>query len=163
MVIRCFGDDLAGFVHDDFHGPPPIQPFFLNVRSSTTTPAKDPLRRGRGPQATPASALPPVQPQPVPPSPPVPLPPEVPLQPAQPASPPLQPAHLVSSLQSLSHLALRSLLGRLGKTGVGTSHKPRRYFQSGHQHKYRGPGPGPSHPINIPGGSPPTPLRPRLW
>jgi hypothetical protein len=25
MVIRCFGDDLAGFVHDDFHGPPPIQ------------------------------------------------------------------------------------------------------------------------------------------
>ena len=27
MVIRCFGDDLAGFVHDVFHGPPPIQPF----------------------------------------------------------------------------------------------------------------------------------------
>jgi hypothetical protein len=25
MVIRCFSDDLAGFVHDDFHGPPPIQ------------------------------------------------------------------------------------------------------------------------------------------
>ena len=25
MVIRCVGDDLAGFVHDDFHGPPPIQ------------------------------------------------------------------------------------------------------------------------------------------
>ena len=25
MVIRCFGDDLAGFVHDDFQGPPPIQ------------------------------------------------------------------------------------------------------------------------------------------
>jgi hypothetical protein len=25
MVIRCFGDDLAGFVHDDFHVPPPIQ------------------------------------------------------------------------------------------------------------------------------------------
>ena len=64
---------------------------------------------------------------------------------------PLPLVHLVS---------LRSLLGRLGKTGVGTSHKPRRYFQSGHQHKYRGPGPGPSHPINIPGGSPPTPLRP---
>ena len=60
---------------------------------------------------------------------------------------PLPLVHLVS---------LRSLLGRLGKTGVGTSHKPRRYFQSGHQHKYRGPGPGPSHPINIPGGSPPT-------
>ena len=25
MVIRCFGDDLAGFVHDDFHVPSPIQ------------------------------------------------------------------------------------------------------------------------------------------
>ena len=25
MVIRCVGDDLAGFVHDEFHGPPPIQ------------------------------------------------------------------------------------------------------------------------------------------
>ena len=25
MVIRCLGDDLAGFVHDEFHGPPPIQ------------------------------------------------------------------------------------------------------------------------------------------
>src|ERR1700676_4988273 len=25
MVIRCFGDDLTGFVHDGFHGPPPIQ------------------------------------------------------------------------------------------------------------------------------------------
>jgi hypothetical protein len=25
MVIRCFGDDLAGFVHDDFHAPPPMQ------------------------------------------------------------------------------------------------------------------------------------------
>jgi hypothetical protein len=25
MVIRCFGDDLAGFVHDDFHVPPPNQ------------------------------------------------------------------------------------------------------------------------------------------
>ena len=25
MVIRCFRDDLADFVHDDFHGPPPIQ------------------------------------------------------------------------------------------------------------------------------------------
>ena len=25
MVIRCFGDDLAGVVHDDFHVPPPIQ------------------------------------------------------------------------------------------------------------------------------------------
>jgi hypothetical protein len=24
MVIRCFGDDLTGFVHDGFHGPPPI-------------------------------------------------------------------------------------------------------------------------------------------
>jgi hypothetical protein len=24
MVIRCLGDDLAGFVHDEFHGPPPI-------------------------------------------------------------------------------------------------------------------------------------------
>ena len=57
---------------------------------------------------------------------------------------PLPLVHLVS---------LRSLLGRLGKTGVGTSHKPRRY-QSSHQHKYRGPGPGPSHPINIPGGLP---------
>jgi hypothetical protein len=26
MVIRGFGDDLTGFVHDGFHGPPPIQP-----------------------------------------------------------------------------------------------------------------------------------------
>ena len=25
MVIRCFGDDLAGFVDDDFHAPPPMQ------------------------------------------------------------------------------------------------------------------------------------------
>ena len=25
MVIGCFGDDLAGFVHDDFHAPPPMQ------------------------------------------------------------------------------------------------------------------------------------------
>ena len=25
MVIRCYGDDLAGFVHDGFHVPPPIQ------------------------------------------------------------------------------------------------------------------------------------------
>jgi hypothetical protein len=25
MVIRCFGDDLAGFVHDVSHVPPPIQ------------------------------------------------------------------------------------------------------------------------------------------
>src|SRR5882762_320195 len=25
MVIRCFGDDLAGFVHDASHVPPPIQ------------------------------------------------------------------------------------------------------------------------------------------
>jgi hypothetical protein len=24
-VIRCFCDDLAGFVHDVFHVPPPIQ------------------------------------------------------------------------------------------------------------------------------------------
>jgi hypothetical protein len=24
VVIRCFGDDLAGFVHDDFHTPPPM-------------------------------------------------------------------------------------------------------------------------------------------
>jgi len=23
MVIRCLGDDLARFVHDEFHGPPP--------------------------------------------------------------------------------------------------------------------------------------------
>src|SRR3981189_866190 len=23
MVIRCLGDDLARFVHDKFHGPPP--------------------------------------------------------------------------------------------------------------------------------------------
>ena len=25
MVIRCFGDDLAGFVDDDFHALPPVQ------------------------------------------------------------------------------------------------------------------------------------------
>ena len=25
MVIRCLGDDLAGFVHDVFHVTPPIQ------------------------------------------------------------------------------------------------------------------------------------------
>jgi hypothetical protein len=25
MVVRCFGDDLADFIHDDFHGPPLIQ------------------------------------------------------------------------------------------------------------------------------------------
>ena len=25
VVIRCLGDDLAGVVHDEFHGPPPIQ------------------------------------------------------------------------------------------------------------------------------------------
>ncbi|MBO4228521.1 hypothetical protein [Bradyrhizobium neotropicale] len=25
MVIRCFGDSLAGFVHDHFHAPPPMQ------------------------------------------------------------------------------------------------------------------------------------------
>ena len=25
MVIRCFGDDLAGFVHDVSHVPPPSQ------------------------------------------------------------------------------------------------------------------------------------------
>jgi hypothetical protein len=25
MVIRCFGDDFSGFVHNDFHVPPPIQ------------------------------------------------------------------------------------------------------------------------------------------
>jgi hypothetical protein len=25
MVIRCLGDNLSGFVDDDFHGPPPIQ------------------------------------------------------------------------------------------------------------------------------------------
>ena len=25
MVIRCFCDDLAGFVHDVFQVPPPIQ------------------------------------------------------------------------------------------------------------------------------------------
>ena len=25
MVIRCFGDDLAVFVHDDFHVLPPIE------------------------------------------------------------------------------------------------------------------------------------------
>ena len=25
MVIGCFGDDFSGFVHDDFHVPPPIQ------------------------------------------------------------------------------------------------------------------------------------------
>jgi hypothetical protein len=25
MVIRCFSDDLAGFVHDVSHVPPPIQ------------------------------------------------------------------------------------------------------------------------------------------
>ena len=25
MVIRCFRDDLAGFVHDVFQVPPPIQ------------------------------------------------------------------------------------------------------------------------------------------
>jgi hypothetical protein len=25
MVIRCFGDDFAGFVNDDFHMPPPIE------------------------------------------------------------------------------------------------------------------------------------------
>ena len=25
MVIRCFGDDFAGFVDDDFHAPPPMQ------------------------------------------------------------------------------------------------------------------------------------------
>ena len=63
---------------------------------------------------------------------------------------PLPLVHLVS---------LRSLLGRLGKTGVGTSHKPRRY-QLVINTTIVGRGPGPSHPINIPGGSPPTPLRP---
>jgi hypothetical protein len=25
MVIRCFGDDFAGFVDNDFHAPPPIK------------------------------------------------------------------------------------------------------------------------------------------
>jgi hypothetical protein len=25
MVIRCLGDDFAGFVDDDFHAPPPMQ------------------------------------------------------------------------------------------------------------------------------------------
>jgi hypothetical protein len=25
MVIRCFGDDLAGLVDDDFHALPPVQ------------------------------------------------------------------------------------------------------------------------------------------
>src|SRR6266852_7013849 len=68
---------------------PTIPHFLLNVMILHYHPGKGPLRRGHGPQATPASALPPVQP-PVPPSPPVPLPPEVPLQPAQQASPPLQ-------------------------------------------------------------------------
>src|SRR6478736_34852 len=46
MVIRCFGDDLAGFVHDDFHGPPPIQPFFLNVMILHYHPGKGPPSPG---------------------------------------------------------------------------------------------------------------------
>jgi hypothetical protein len=34
MVIRCFGDDLAGFVHDDFDGPPDGQPTAGGITSS---------------------------------------------------------------------------------------------------------------------------------
>jgi hypothetical protein len=25
MIIRCYGDDLAGFINDEFHAPPPMQ------------------------------------------------------------------------------------------------------------------------------------------
>ncbi|MDA9398780.1 hypothetical protein XH79_08395 [Bradyrhizobium sp. CCBAU 45389] len=25
MIIRCYGDDLAGFINDDFHAAPPMQ------------------------------------------------------------------------------------------------------------------------------------------
>jgi hypothetical protein len=25
MIIRCYGDDLAGFINDDLHGAPPMQ------------------------------------------------------------------------------------------------------------------------------------------
>jgi hypothetical protein len=25
MIICCYGDDLAGFINDDFHAPPPVQ------------------------------------------------------------------------------------------------------------------------------------------
>ena len=125
----------------------------LNVVILHYHPGKGPPSPGAVTITTLPSVL---QPQLVhPPEPPQPEPPyELPPQPELPLVPsqlPLPLVHLVS---------LRSLIGRLGKTGVGTSHKPRRYFQSGHQHKYRGPGPGPSNPINIPGGSPPTPLRP---
>jgi len=32
MVIRCFGDDFPGFVHDDFHVRPPIQRDYQRCR-----------------------------------------------------------------------------------------------------------------------------------
>ncbi|OKO88011.1 hypothetical protein AC629_11495 [Bradyrhizobium sp. NAS80.1] len=25
VIIRCYGDDFAGFINDDFHAPPPMQ------------------------------------------------------------------------------------------------------------------------------------------
>ena len=53
MVIRCFRDDLAGFVHDVSHVPPPIQstglvdaPFWRNGGDLAR------LRQGYGGQPT---------------------------------------------------------------------------------------------------------------
>src|SRR5262245_42427044 len=38
MVIRCFGDDLAGFVDDDLHAPPPMQRAGQRSRDGTQSP-----------------------------------------------------------------------------------------------------------------------------
>ena len=73
MVIRCFGDDLAGFVHDVFHGPPPIQPFSFERHDPPLPPGKGPPSPGGVTITTLPSVL---QPQPVhPPEPPQPEPP----------------------------------------------------------------------------------------
>ena len=73
MVIRCFGDDFSGFVHDDFHGPPPIQPFSFERHD----PPLPPRQRTPFAGAVTITTLPSVlQPQPVhPPEPPQPEPP----------------------------------------------------------------------------------------
>lgn len=53
MVIRCFGDDFAGFVDDDFHALPPLQhplgaAAMLRSRSNFAPAPNVPMHEGRG-------------------------------------------------------------------------------------------------------------------